>query len=515
MKKIRIRKGVYCDSVRLLLLSREMGDLDGVDRAMAAMATPTNLEILGQLGWSLEEIGDVAENDLLAAVDAADERTLDAAFQWLETRLKERVSGTGKGYHPRTLRTAVADAPSANLVQISIPGAYAFREAKRALMNDKHVMLFSDNVSIEEEVALKDLAGDRGLLLMGPDCGTAIINGVCLGFANVVPRGPVGIVAASGTGAQEISVLLARGGIGVSQLIGTGGRDLSRKVAGRAMRLGLRALAADPETEVMVLVSKPPEPEVAERILTDAASCAKPVIVNFLGENPDRITRGNVRGAGNLEEAAQLAIQAAGRRAISLGEGGVPALVEQERSRLKPGQRFLRGLFVGGTLADEAMLLLKTELGTLYSNSPVPGCTLLVDSSVSRGHTVLDLGADEFTVGRAHPMIDPTLRNFRIVEEAMDSEVAVLLLDVVLGYGSHADPAGATAGAVEEARGMARKDDRDLVVVASVCGTEGDPQNLDEQEQKLRDVGVRVFASNAQACRFCRELLRSGHAEDS
>ncbi len=511
MRKILIKPGVYYDSVKLLLLSKEAGEREGILHAMVAMATATNLEILSRLGWSAEETAGAGENDLLIALEADSRDALDAALEWLEGRFKERVASAAKTYRPKTLRRAIQDHPSANLVQISIPGAYAFREAKQALEAGKHVMLFSDNVPVEEEVALKKVAVERGLLMMGPDCGTAILNGACLGFANVVPKGPVGIVAASGTGAQEVSCLLARLGVGVSQVIGTGGRDLSREVDGRMMRLGLRALAMDPETRVVVLVSKPPESEVGEKVLVEAGRAGKPVIVNFLGEDRDRITRDNIRGARTLEEAVHFAYESVTGQDPAAGAAGpCSCSTLEEKSKFAPGQRYLRGLFVGGTLADEAMLLLKDSLGTLYSNGPVAGCHRLDDSAHSRQHTVLDLGADEFTVGRAHPMIDPTLRNLRIVQEAGDPETAVLLLDVVLGYGSHADPAGETAEAVREARAVAERDGRYLAVVASVCGTEGDPQDLKEQEMALGRVGARVFASNAQACRFAAALLSQG-----
>ena len=512
MKRIVVRSGVYYDSVKLLLLSKELGERGGVDRAMVAMATPTNLEILTRQGWSRDEVGQVSESDLFVAVEAADPEALEAALEWAQARLTERTSARGEGYRPKTLRSAMRDAPASNLVQISVPGAYAYREARRALLGDRHVMLFSDNVPVEEEVALKDLAVGRGLLMMGPDCGTAVLNGACLGFSNVVPTGPVGIVAASGTGAQEVSVLLARAGIGVSQVIGTGGRDLSAAVGGRMMRMGLAALEADPDTRVIVLVSKPPAEEVGDRILAEAGRSSKPVIVNFLGRDPTDGVGRNVTMARTLEDAARAAASSlggeedAGARAAER-EKEIGDRVARERARLAPRQRYVRGLFVGGTLADEAMVLLKGTLGTLFSNGPVAGCSRLEEGARSVGHTILDMGADEFTAGRAHPMIDPTLRNLRIAEEARDPEVAVLLIDVVLGYGSHSDPAGEIAGVIAEGRAKAAGEGRHLVVAASVCGTEGDPQGLEGQENALREAGAHVFASNAEACRFSAALV--------
>lgn len=512
MKRVLIKKGAYYDSVTLMLLSKEMGELEGVTRAMVAMATPTNREILGRMGWSPEGACEATENDLLVAVESETPDALEAALRWMDDRLRARVSTRSEGYRPKTLRTAIRNAPGSNLVQISVPGAYAYREARRALSSGRHVMLFSDNVSIEEEVALKTLAEDLGLLLMGPDCGTAVLNGVCLGFANVLPRGPVGIVSASGTGAQETSVLLARYGVGVSQVIGTGGRDLSREVGGRMMRQGLRALEVDPDTQVIVLVSKPPAGEIGDRILDEATTAAKPVVVNFLGQDPGLLPRGRVKTARTLEETALLAARVAVGGEFPPGadveeEAGLPARAARERARLLPGQRYVRGLFVGGTLADEAMVLLKDVLGAVHSNGPTPGCRKLADSASSEGHTILDLGADEFTAGRAHPMIDPTLRNLRLHEEARDPQTAALLVDVVLGYGCHPNPAGELAGAIETARSEAGGRGRRLPVLASVCGTNGDPQNLEEQEQILKDAGALVFSSNARACRFCGMVL--------
>src|SRR5690606_14776291 len=125
------------------------------------------------------------------------------------------------------------------------PGVYAAFEAFRALENNLNVMMFSDNVTVEDEIKLKDLAVKKDLLMMGPDCGTAIINGVGLCFANKIKRGPIGLVAASGTGLQEVTVLIDQFGGGISQAIGVGGRDLSKDVMGRMTLHAINALNAD------------------------------------------------------------------------------------------------------------------------------------------------------------------------------------------------------------------------------------------------------------------------------
>jgi succinyl-CoA synthetase alpha subunit len=361
-------------------------------------------------------------------------------------------------------------------------------------------MLFSDNVELKDEIALKRFARDHDLIVMGPDCGTAIINGIPLAFANVVRRGEIGVVAASGTGLQQVTCLIDRWGRGISQAIGTGGHDLHKEVGGISMLQGLKALADDQSTSVIVLISKPPSPEVAERVLKAAAGTGKPVVVNFLGAATEGIRRPNLFAAVTLEDAAAAA--------VALADGKRPEESRPKRAvfsmppRLAPGQQYIRGLYSGGTFCYEASLLLKKELAQVYSNTPLDLRDRLDDVWTSRGHTVIDLGDDLFTRGRPHPMIDHRLRNERILKEAGDPEVAVLLLDVVLGYGSHPDPASEMVPVIHKARDLASKAGRSLVVVGFVCGTSADPQNLSKQEAALQEAGVILAESNAQAVRM-------------
>jgi succinyl-CoA synthetase alpha subunit len=366
-----------------------------------------------------------------------------------------------------------------------------------------HVMLFSDNVTVEDEVALKRLAVARGLLLMGPDCGTAIINGKPLGFANQVRRGHIGIVGASGTGIQEVTCLIDALGGGISQAIGTGGRDLQDPRIGGLMTLqGLDALAADPLTEVLVIIAKPPHPMVAKTVLRHLQSFDKPAVVHFLGKLPGR-ARGRVQFAASLVQTAELAV-ACSRSA----EGMVPpwaaqldmaTLARREASRMAPQQRFLRGLYTGGTLADEALFLLDDKIGPVYSNIQVSPQRVLTDPQRSRGHSVVDLGDDSFTRGRPHPMLEPALRAARIRQEGEDPELGLLLLDVVLGYGAHDDPAGAMLAAIGEVRTAATARGGHLPVLASITGTPADPQNRQAQQEKLQQAGCLVLSSNYHA----------------
>jgi FdrA protein len=501
-------RNLYRDSVTLMQLSATLGRLPGVRQASAVMATEGNLSLLREAGLLQEELS-ASPNELLIVVEG-DEEALEGALAGAERALTEEKHATGGDgmparVAPRSIEMARREMPGANLALISTPGDYAAAEARKALQQGLHVMLFSDNVSLEDEIALKRYARERDLLVMGPDCGTAIINGIPLAFANVVLRGDIGLVAAAGTGLQQVTCLIDRWGGGVSQAIGTGGHDLHREVGGITMLQGLEALAADPATRVIVLISKPPAPEVAAQVLARAAEAGKPVVVNFLGADPATVERPGVRAARTLEEAALLAVDlSTGRQVERQHEEAPPS---GDAPALPGTQRYVRGLYSGGTFCYEALFLLGALLGPVYSNITSDPAMRLPDPWRSQGHTAIDLGDDLFTQGRPHPMIDHRLRNERILQEARDPGVAVILLDVVLGYGSHPDPAGEMLPAIRHARKIAASDGRDLRLVASVCGTAGDPQGLLEQEHGLREAGVLLAESNAQAARHAARLV--------
>jgi FdrA protein len=398
---------------------------------------------------------------------------------------------------------------------ISVAGRYAADEAWDALMHGLHVLLFSDNVSLEDEIALKKYARDHGLLLMGPGAGTTILNNVALGFANVLPAGPVGIVSAAGTGLQEVSTLLARRGVGITQGIGTGGRDLKKEVGGIMMLEALKALQRDPATSVLVLVSKPPADEVVQVILDQVSASDKPTVVCFLGGHTDSVSKvPNVIPARTLYECALLAAQIAKhesgdtKKILAAENASLKKQATKLGKKLKPDQRYLRGLFSGGTLCYEAQVIWKDMLDSpVHSNAPLPDGSALADSTKSHGHTAVDLGEEEFTVGRPHPMIDNDLRIRRLLQEARDPQAAVIMLDVVLGYGAHPDPASELANAVNEARKLGK---REPLFVASVTGTEDDPQCLSRTTSTLERAGVIVCNSNSAAARLSG-LIVSGN----
>jgi len=492
-----IKTGAYYDSVTLMNVAKKVATLDGVNDAGVVMGTAENKAILRGSGLLIPMFEEAKDTDLLIGLDLTGDVEEAAVLEAVEEELiasRKKVDSGSAEEQARSLEGAVELLPDANVCLISIAGRYAAHEARKALEAGLHVMLFSDNVSVEDEVALKELGAEKGLLVMGPDCGTAIINGIPLAFANVVNRGKIGIVAASGTGLQEVTCVISNEGAGVSQAIGTGGRDVKAGVGGIMFMESLKALVDDPETEVLLLVSKPPDAAVMEKIQDMLKDSKKPVVSIFLGAEP-----ANENEAFTLDEAAMKAV------ALSKGEPldeVVKKLAAREieikkqakeiSSGLSATRKYVRGLFSGGTFCSEAQLLLGRNLNGIYSNAPAGKAEKLEDPLQSEKHTLVDLGEDQFTVGRPHPMIDFTLRNKRILQEAEDPETAVILLDIVLGYGSNMDPISELTGVIDVAAAS-------VPVVCSVTGTDRDPQNRSAVTAALRSMGAVVLETNAAA----------------
>ncbi len=502
--KVEIRSGAYYDSVILMQLQSSLADMSGVLDTGVIMGTDANKEILAQSDLLVPEVQEAAADDLVIVLRAEDESAADAALAQVDGLLTRKRSTEERDYLPKSLETAAEMMPEAQWVLISVPGRYAAGVAREALRLGKHAFLFSDNVSLEDEVSLKRAARKKGLFVMGPDCGTAIVNGVGLGFANRVRRGPIGMVAASGTGLQQVSCRIHQLGSGLTHALGTGGRDLSEPVGAITARQGVDFFSRDPDTKVIVLVSKPPAPKVAEDLLKVARASGKPVVVDFIGYTPPAARMGNLHFVRTFDEAAALAVQLAGKGAEAAAGPDVDV------SCFVQGQCYLRGLFSGGTLAYEALLILQDFLPIVYSNAPLKkGHNLLKNPLVSEENTIVDLGEDEFTVGRLHPMMDNALRIQRLHQEADDPEVAVILLDVVLGYGSHPDPASELAPAISEAIARTKKAGRHLEVVAVVVGTDEDPQGMDEQIETLKEAGAWVETRNDVAVGYVGQLIQA------
>lgn len=503
-----VKKNAYYDSVTLMLISRELKKMDGVEEVLVGMGTDMNLDLTRDLGMFTQDLETISSNDLFISAKFDETKVsfddIEAGFVQQINHSAEDVSD--EEYQAPTLSAAMRYMPGANMVLISIPGQSAAVEVEAALDAGLHVMLFSDNVPIEDELRLKQKAVEKGLLVMGPDCGTAIINGVPLCFANAVRRGKIGVVGASGTGTQEVTVQIHKLGGGLSQVIGTGGRDLKDKIGGLMMIQGFQALIDDPETAVIVLISKPPDDSVAEKIYTIAKASPKPVVIDFIGGNRSAIEAAGAVACVSLEDAAMKAVAVLQNQPVkdfdgfALADTEINELVNNAIAGLKQDQTELRALFTGGTLADEAMKLLGDRY-KIYSNIPLTPEMAISNLVDGRGHICLDLGEDEFTRGRPHPMIDPQTRT-EFFRSHVNGRTAVVLVDVVLGFGSHADPAGAVADSVREFRARLNEECKNVVVVASVCGTELDSQNLKKSTEVLEAAGVIVMPSNAQAVRL-------------
>lgn len=505
-ERTRVLRDAYFDSVMLLGAARAMRDREAVAWATAVMATPANVDALRAEGFSAADLAEVRASDLVLAVRADSSEAVGEALEAGQSTLRDvrsrggqeeeqgrRPGAQDQAFRPaRTLEEAVSRRPGADLAVISVPGEYAALEAHKALTAGLHVLLFSDNVPVAEEVELKERAARLGLMVMGPGAGTAVLAGTGLGFANVVRGGRVGVVAAAGTGAQEVMSLLDRWGAGVSKVIGVGGRDLSVEVGGRMAAPAVRALSADPGTDAILVVSKPPAPPVARTVLAQAGD--KPLVAALIGMgagNEVAAAAAGARFAATLEQGAVLASEAVGQPAPELARGlgqAAAAAIEHVAS----ARTVVRGYFSGGTLCSEALVILGRHLGQVYSNIPLDQrCRVPAPPG---SHVCLDLGEEEYTKGRPHPMIDPAARIEMLRETAGRPDVAVVLLDVVLGYGAHPDPAGELAPVCAEL--MAGGGPQ---VISYVLGTDGDPQGFQAQRRALEEAGCMVPPTGARA----------------
>jgi FdrA protein len=490
-------------------VAKEITNMEGVENASLSMGTEANLRILAAAGFDLSEI-DVTPNDLVIAIsgdEAVLEEALSKSKEYLANPPWKKSGRESESYKPRSLDGAISVLPEANIAMISVAGRFAGDVALDCLHKGLNVMLYSDNVPLEKEIEIKKLAREKGLLVMGPDCGTAIVRGIAMGMANVCPTGPVSIVAAAGTGLQEVHVQLARRGVGTLHGIGTGGRDVRAEVGGIMAEMATERLIEDDEVEILVVIGKPPAPEVEKMILNRITRGGKPAVLGFIG-GESRGDRDGVYICTELEETAAVAAALAkGENVATVRKDLEEAHEDLRKLAEKHGLRkgWLRGLYSGGTLCYEAQVIAQDLLGPIHSNTPLKKDLKLEDSLTSVQHTVVDFGEDEFTQGRLHPMIDVSLRAGRFVEEAKDPEVGVILFDVVIGYGCNPDPAKELAEGVLKAKAVAGER---LAFVASICGTEADPQNAARQRNILEDAGVIVCDSNARAARLASFLLK-------
>ena len=484
-----------------MLLTNAVSSIEGVNKVQIMMGTPANKDIFKDAGLYTEDLATAESNDMAIVIDTEDESKVDEVLEKADQYLKDQsISGGSEAFETvRTWDRATKALPDANLALISVPGQYAAEEAHKALDLGMHTFLFSDNVPMDDEVALKQKAHEKGLLVMGPDCGTGILDGIPMAFANVVKKGRIGVVGASGTGIQEVTAIIDRLGEGVSHAIGTGGRDLKEPVGAITMMDGIKALENHAQTDIIVIISKPPAKEVRNEVVELLHGLSKPVVTIFLGEKPTK-HEGNIYQAYTLEETARIAVDLARDKEIKKNYADGDYTVEH--AELAEGQKTIKGLFSGGTLASEAAVLISDALGLGSEITNVDGYVLK-----ENGHEVVDLGDDKYTQGKPHPMIDPETRAKFIEKAAEDESTAVIVLDYVLGYGSHEDMASALMPSIEKAVATAKENGRTLHVVASVCGTDNDPQSYQGHRDRLKEAGIIVKDSNNEAVRTAMNIV--------
>ena len=494
-----IKENAYQDSVVLMLLTNKINTMDGINRVSIMMATPANKDIFGGSGLRTPELEAASANDMAIVLDIESEEIVPTVLEEIDAFLLSQATSRNEAAE-ETIHTwdkAMKIGKDATIAMLSIPGTYAALEAETALDEGLNVFIFSDNVSIEDELHLKQKAHEKGLLVMGPDCGTGIINGVPMAFTNIVRPGKIGIVGASGTGIQEVSTLIDKLGAGVTNAIGTGGRDLSEKIGGITMLDSIAALEKDTNTEVIVVISKPPAKAVRDKVLAALRNVTKPVVTIFLGEKPTYHEE-NLYHAYTLEETARIAVDLLNHQPIEV----MSEEIEIPTVHLQDSQKHIKGYYSGGTLASETAMLIadamKLENGLIKKD----GFVLKTD-----GNEVIDLGDDMYTQGKPHPMIDPEKRIEMIQQAADDETTAIILLDVVLGYGAHDDMATALAPTIKETIAKAKAKGRELIVIGTVVGTTSDPQNFFHQKQLLEEAGVLVCDSNNQAVRTALGIL--------
>lgn len=506
MLKTIIKKSSYFDSIFLMNAGREVQKINGVNDVTFIMGTEMNKSVLEENGALTPEAAQANANDLIISLELEDENLVDEVLACLkELTTKKTTNQSESEAEYISFEKALEDFAEANLAFISVAGEFAAQEAKKALENGMHTFIFSDNVPIAEEVELKTIAQEKGLLVMGPGCGTSIINNISLGMMSKVREGNIGLVGASGSGIHEISVLVDRHGLGISQAIGTGGRDLSEEVGGVTMIQGINYLMHDEKTKVIVLVSKPPAPSTANKIFNLIKQSSKPVVICFLGGDEQQIKAAGAYYAFTLEEAAMMAIKLVSNEKIEAADfvnnckTQLSPLAEAEKNKLHPQQKYLRGLFCGGTHSEETILILQDMITDLHANVSIGRCKMLEDVHQSLKNSLIDMGGEEFTKGKPHPVIDPSILKDRLWKEASDPEVAVIMLDILLGYGAHPDPVATLEDTLVNIRQRSKEKGQYLSIVTSVCGSTKDPQDFEKQKRKLEELGVIVLPSNAQA----------------
>ncbi len=511
---IKVDENSYIDSMETMFATSLMLNIAGIQTVYVGMAIPSNKDVLAQLGFKSELIDAAQPNDLIYAAQAESEAVFLAGMQAVQEWRSEAARSSAGRESYASIAAALAAHPDANICSIAVPGEYARAETEKALNAGLHCIVFSNNVPLEDERAMKELAREKGLLCMGPDCGVANINGIAFVLASITNKGPFGVCAASGCGLQHVAAFLHANGSGVSQGIGTGGADLKDPVGGISMLMGIDALEQDPVTQYIVLVSRKPGEAILKKILARISACKKPVVAFFMGSEKAEVEASGAIWAANLDDCAEKALALVGKQLQFTSDAELSALAAQAIQGMNAQQQYVRGAYLGGTYCDEAQRAMRAKIGDIYSNSPLSPELKLADSYVSVKNCVIDYGEEEFTLGRPHPTMEPGVRQPSFMREANDPETAVILLDVILTPSGPLDPAAAIAAEVKKAKELVKQRGGSLAVVASVLGTDADLQNAAKQRQTLQEAGVLVCQSNYRAALLAGEIIRLKNARD-
>lgn len=504
---VEIEKGKYIDSLETLYASSVLMDQEGITAGFVGVGTAPFKDTVISSGLNSPDLDSATGNDLVIIADCSNKAAFDTAVAAVLASFQVETSVQAEESFVST-KAAVQKHPEINLCSVSVPGEYAYGEVKKALNAGLHCVVFSNNVPLEQEREMKLLAREKGLLCMGPDCGVANINGAALVLSSINNRGPFGIVGASGTGIQHVAAILHEAGSGVSQTIGTGGNDCKDAVGGIMMLMGIDAMEADPETRYLALISRKPGDTVLPKLLERIKTCKKPVVALFMGCDRAQVEASGAIYASSLDDCAIQCLKLIGTHYPLATEDELVTLAAEEVKKYAPEQKYLRGLYTGGTYMDEAANAMIPRIGTIWSNCPIQPEWKLEDSYVSRENACVDYGEEEFTLGRPHPAIDPSIRKPAILREAMDPEVAVILLDFILTPPGHMDPTGFVIDDIKMAQQMAESEGRHITFIASVLGTTADFQDKNKQERQLRDAGVIVCQTNYRAAVLASEIIR-------
>lgn len=504
---VEIEKGKYIDSLETLYASSVLMDQEGITAGFVGVGTAPFKDTVISSGLNSPDLDSATGNDLVIIADCSNKAAFDTAVAAVLASFEVEASVQAEESFVST-KAAVQKHPEINLCSVSVPGEYAYGEVKKALNAGLHCVVFSNNVPLEQEREMKLLAREKGLLCMGPDCGVANINGAALVLSSINNRGPFGIVGASGTGIQHVAAILHEAGSGVSQTIGTGGNDCKDAVGGIMMLMGIDAMEADPETRYLALISRKPGDTVLPKLLERIKTCKKPVVALFMGCDRAQVEASGAIYASSLDDCAIQCLKLIGTHYPLATEDELVTLAAEEVKKYAPEQKYLRGLYTGGTYMDEAANAMIPRIGTIWSNCPIQPEWKLEDSYVSRENACVDYGEEEFTLGRPHPAIDPSIRKPAILREAMDPEVAVILLDFILTPPGHMDPTGFVIDDIKMAQQMAESEGRHITFIASVLGTTADFQDKNKQERQLRDAGVVVCQTNYRAAVLASEIIR-------